>query len=230
MLLLWRARHLVVVVSPEELAARHPVLFHLTAAENVPGIIAHGLLPTADLVALFEVSADARAQICLQRRAFHVPVQHAVHGLAVITDNSPLSMKALADCLDDGLGPEDWLIELNRRVFFWVNQPGVESLLNARRNRGRDMAVLEFDTLRVAQRHHASIELCAINSGATIRKPVRRGRSTFTPMGRHTYPEWQRLRGGRDKIREVTLTGWLPDVARCCTFIRHYPKAEIRKY
>jgi len=216
-------------MSPKDLSARHPVLYHLTAIENVSGIMANGLLPTACVLDLFGVAAELRAEIESQCRPLHVPLQHAVHGQAIITDNSPLSMKALATCLDDGFLPIDWLAELNRRVFFWVDKVGVESLLNARRNRLRDMAVLELDTLQVAERYYAAIQLCAINSGATIRKPVRRGPSTFTPMGPYTYTEWQRLRGGRDTIREVTLMGGLSDVPQYCRRVLRYPRSETRR-
>ncbi len=57
-------------------------------------------------------------------------------------------------------------------------------------------------------------ELAAINTGSTIRKPARRGSATFTPLARHSYREWQRLRGGLDRPREVTVVGTVTDVAR----------------
>jgi hypothetical protein len=58
-----------------------------------------------------------------------------------------------------------------------------------------------LDTLSVVQTHYEQVELAAINTGSTIRRPARRGLSTFSPAHQHTYREWQQLRGGRDRIK-----------------------------
>ena len=206
---------------PEELAARHPRLYHLTDPEALPGILRHGLLPTSCLLSLFEVSVQERSRIEGQRRPAGVRLTHPVHGQATITDNLPLSMTALSSCLDDRLTAEDWLHILNRRVFLWADQGGLSRLLGARLNRNRARAVLVLDTLSLARRYAACIELSPINSGATIRRPARRGLSTFTPMLRHSYDDWRRLRGGRDRVLEVTVVGRITDVADHLLDVRH---------
>lgn len=200
-------------MSPEELAAKHPRLYHVTDPRALPGILRHGLLPTSGLLSLFEVPAADRPAIERRRRPAGVPLSHPTHGDAVITDNLPLSEAALASCLDDGLAPGDWLAMLNERVFFWADEEGLGRLLGARLNRGRDRAVLVLDTLGVARRHGPRMELSAINTGSTIRRPARRGLSTFVPLHRHGYEAWRRLRGGRDRVREVTVVGGVSDVA-----------------
>ena len=205
---------------PEELAARHPRLYHLTEPDALPGILRHGLLPTHQLLTLFEVAEANRHAIERQRRPASVTLTHPVHGRATITDNAPLSMAALAGCLDDGLKPEDWLRILNERVFFWPDERGLAALLGARLNRTRERAVLVLDTLSVARRTHGRMELSAINSGATIRRPARRGLSTFVPLERHSYEAWRCLRGGRDSVREVTVIGGVADVAD--HLVEHY--------
>lgn len=180
----------------------------------------HGLLPTQELLTLFEVAeADQRA-IARQRRPAGVPLTHPGHGRAMITDNLPLSMKALAACLDDGLAPEDWLRILNERIFFWADGEGLATLLGARLNRTREREVLVLDTLSVARRYRRQLELSAINSGATMRRAARRGLSTFVPLERHSYETWRRLRGGRDRVREVTVVGGMFDVAD--HLVEHY--------
>ncbi len=199
-------------MSPEDLAARHPRLYHVTAPEALPGILRHGLLPTSDLLTLFEVPAATRPAIERQRRAAGVALQHPVHGRVVITDNKPLTEPALASCLDDGLSPADWLALLNKRVFFWADEESVGRLLGAGLNRTRQRLVLVIDTLALARRHAPRIELAAINTGATMRRPARRGLSTFTPMLAHDYPTWRRLRGGLDHIREVTVVGTVTEI------------------
>lgn len=192
----------------------------MTDPGNLPGILRHGLLPTSKLLSLFEVPPADRRSIERRRRPAGVPLGHPVHGAAVITDNLPLSEKALRSCLDDGLSPEDWLLLLNRRVFFWSDEDNLAGHLGARFNRGRERLVLVLDTLSLVRRHFEHVELCAINSGSTIRKPARRGLSTFVPVRRHGYEDWRRLRGGRDRLREVTVVGGVPDIAD--HLVRHY--------
>ena len=200
-------------MSPEELAERHPRLYHLTDPDNARGIERLGLLPTRDLLSLFDVQDADRRAFEQGRRATPVALAHPVHGEAVLNDNLPLTEAALASCLDDGLTPAQWLLMLNARVFFWPDLESLENHRNARFNRGRERLALVFDTLRLTRAHWDRVELCPINSGSTLRKPARRGLATFTPAGRHGYQEWRRLRGGLDRLREVTILGGVPDAA-----------------
>jgi hypothetical protein len=207
-------------LSPEDLAARHPRLYHVTDPGALQGILRHGLLPTSVLLTLFEVPEADRHPIERRRRPASVPVTHPSHGDAVITDNLPLSEAALALCLDDGLAPADWLALLNSRVFFWPDEESLARLLGARLNRNRDRLVLVLDTLGVARRHEQRMELSAINTGSTIRRPARRGLSTVTPLRLHGYEAWRRLRGGLDRIREVTVVDGVDRVAD--HLVEHY--------
>jgi hypothetical protein len=201
-------------VTAEELAALHPRLFHVTTPGAWPSIAAQGLLSSAALLARLGVAADRAAALTTRRREAEVPVQGADGARAVLNDNLPLSEAALAKCLDDGLSPAEWLAMLNARVFFWADEAGLARLLGARMNRGRAREVLVVDTLGLARTHAARMELCPINSGATICRPARRGRNTFTPLGAMGYREWRRRRGGMDRIIDVTVRGGVPDIAR----------------
>ncbi len=194
-------------MTAEELAAKHPRLYHLTLPSNLPGIEQYGLLPASALMARHGLDLHRT------RRPTAVPLYDPAHGAATLNDQSPMTEAALARCLDDGLSPGDWLALLNARVFFWADAAGLDRLRHARANRGRTMAVLEVDTARLCRACAGQIELSAINSGATIRRPARRGLATFTPMLRYSYDEWQRLRGGRDRVQEVTVVGGVPLIA-----------------
>jgi hypothetical protein len=207
-------------LSPEELAAKHPRLYHVTDPGALEGILRHGLLPTSGLLSLFEVPEADRHLIERRRRPASVRLTHPAHGEAVITDNLPLSETALEACLDDGLAPGDWLAILNERVFFWPDEHSLARLLGAKLNRDRDRLVLVLDTLGVARRHGQRMALSAINTGSTIRRPARRGLSTFVPLCLHDYEAWRRLRGGRDRIREVTVVGGVAQVAD--HLVEHY--------
>lgn len=203
---LWRP-----VLTPEDLAALHPRLYHIGDPRGLPGILRHGLLSTSRLLDLFDVPRAEQRALERARRPASVPLRHQHLGEAILTDNVPLSEVALEKCLDDGLKPGDWLALLNRRVFFWPDEQSLRGLLGARLNRGRERLVLVVDTLSLARRYAGRIELAPINTGSTIRKPARRGKATFTPLLRYDYEAWRRLRGGRDRIREVTvLDGIVP--------------------
>ena len=165
--------------------------------------------------------ADARAALETAPRPDGVVLRHPVQGQATLTDNLPLSVAALAGCLDDGISPPDWLRLLNRRVFFWADEAGLQRLLKARLNRGRARTVLVLDTLGLVGDCAERVELSAINSGATMRRPARRGLATYTPLA--TAPSlgaWRRLRGGRDDVREVTVLDGVHDVERYVIEVR----------
>jgi hypothetical protein len=210
-------------MTPEELSERHPTLFHITLPDAWDGIREHGLLPTSRLLDFFEVKGTERDRLESRRRPAAIPIHHPRLGTVVLNDQTPLSEAKLAQCLDDDLSPADWLMLLNRRVFFWSDEKGLLRLLRAKANRSRVTLVLEIDTLALASVYADKIEICPINSGATIHKPARRGLSTFTPLRELSYEDWSRKRGKRDKILEVTVLGGVPDVANYVRRIRREP-------
>lgn len=201
-------------MSPDELAALHPKLYHVTTPGAWPSIARHGLLPARGLVALFEHDPGVLGD----RRPGEVRLRHPVHGAAILNDNIPLSLAKLESCLDDGLTALDWLALLNDRVFFWVREDGFRSLLGARANRVRAREVVVFDTLSLVGAHADRVEISPINSGATLRKPARRGLATFTPLASISYAAWRRQRpkSSLDTIKEVVVRGGVPDIARHC--------------
>ena len=209
-------------MTPEELADIHPRLYHVTSPTALPVIRRHGLLSTDRLLTLFGVSDAERAAIARQRRPESRMLTHPVHGEAIITDNRPLSETKLAACLDDRLTPGDWLEILSQRVFFWSDQQSLDTLLNARLNRGRDRLVLVLNTLSVARQYGPVVELSPINSGSTIHQPARRGRTTFSPLFRYDYATWRKLRrkSKPDHIREVMVIGGIDRVED--HLIEHY--------
>jgi len=143
----------------------------------------------------------------------NVTLTHPVHGAATLTDQHPLSLEALAASLDDGLQPADWIRQLNRRVFFWVDPKRVDLHLRTSIKRSEPRIVLVLDALSVIRQHYDQIEISPFNTGSTLRRPARRGLSTFTPLHRHNYRDWQRLRGGHDHVRELTVIGGVQDVS-----------------
>jgi len=62
-------------MTADEFAALVPELYHRTPWKNLPGIRRHGLLPTAQLLALYGVDTAGAAEIEQQRAKLPVCVQ-----------------------------------------------------------------------------------------------------------------------------------------------------------
>ena len=203
-------------MTPKELASKHPKLFHVTEASAWLSIAKHGLLSTKNLLELFEIQGERKDNLMTKRRQQSVSIRHDVHGEAILTDNIPLNLKSLSDCLDDELTPENWIEMLNSRVFFFTNKKQAVKFLQAASNTHRQKLVLVLDTLTLAECHVKQMELCPFNSGtANPRSVPRRGLSTFSPLSKYSYREWVRLRSRKkEKIQEVVVLGAVNDIEK----------------
>lgn len=180
-------------VTPSQLAALYPRLYHMAEADSWASIQQHGLLSTEALVDLFEVDSIRRDQILLRRRNACAVIQHPAHGRAVVRDQKPLSSSKLAASLTD-CSFDDWLRILNGRVFFWLSKGRLQTLMCAREYCARDHLVLELDTLRLATDLRENITLAPMNTGNTRPYAHPRGLSTFSRF--EDYPFEERLRRG----------------------------------
>lgn len=199
-------------MTPEELAKRHPELYHVTEPGAWSSIQRYGLLSTSRLLDLFEIETLQRTLLETSRRAVAVSLHNPSHESVILNDQAPLNEEALKRCLDDNLTPDEWLKLLNKRVFFWPSKENLHRHLNARFNRTRSREILIVNTLSLSQAYAENIELCPINSGVTFRKAARRGKSTFTPLLKYSFAEWSKLRGQRDKVQELTVLHQIPDI------------------
>ncbi len=197
-------------MTPTELAALHPRLYHLAAPGTHERVVHEGLLCAADIVERLGIEGDERVRLLERRRDAQAVL---ADGRYTLNDNLPLTEAALERCLDDGLAPADWLRALNARTWFWPSERRLGTLMGARTNRGREREVIVFDTLMLVRAHAERVRLSPINGGSTIRRPARRGLATYAPLGAHDYPTWRRLRGRLDTIAEVAVEGSVPDAA-----------------
>lgn len=197
-------------MTPESFAGRHPSLWRISAEGSAEGIRRHGLLTAAQIAALTGLPPFTAPR----RRAVRATLPD---GTAVaITDNAPLSFARLAPVLDDGLRPADWLGMLDGRVFFWVRREAGEANLRARRKLGYRSEWHRFDTLALLAPVWDRVEIAAINTGATVHQPPRRGRATFAPLAGLDYEAWRERRRtagvkkGLDSVQEVTVRDGVP--------------------
>jgi hypothetical protein len=194
-------------MTPEQLASRHPVLYHMAESGSWPSIRKHGLLGTSALLDLFGIEGDARRAIESSHRSESVVLRHPIHGEVVIRDQKPLSEAKLRGCLVD-MEPSEWYETLNNRVFFWLTRDRLATLLGARAYRGRSHTVLAIETARLLDRHLERVTLSPINSGSTVYVPVSRGRETFVSL--HSYPDaWWRKR----RLAELAVGYSVPDAS-----------------
>jgi hypothetical protein len=180
------------------------------------GVRRHGLLPAAE--------AARRVGRTLPRRprAQALPLRLPDGTEIVLTDNLPLSFARLAPVLDDGLTPEDWLAMLDARVFFWVDPRHGAGNARARERLGYRSEWQVYDTERLLRPVWDLAEIAPINTGATVRRPARRGRATFAPLAGLDWERWRRARGLRtpDTVREVTVRGPVPHAGEALLEVR----------
>lgn len=194
-----------------ELSRRYPLLYHMAEAGSWNSISRHGLLSTRSLIDLFEVNDGVRETILRRRRPTSVKLTHDVHGAAVVRDQIPLSESRLAACLTD-MTLEEWLDTLNSRVFFWLDEAHLETLLGARAYRDDEHDVITVDSARLLVCHASRVTLSPINSGATMYTPPPRGRGTFLPIASYPFDERRRARGLGNAIVELAVDGGVPDI------------------
>lgn len=192
-------------MKPEEIAAHYPRLFHMANGGSWPSIRQHGLLSTHSLVDLYEVPQPLRAEILTSRRSTSIQLDHNGLATAVVRDQLPLREKTLEGCLTDmTLG--QWLDTLNSRVFFWLDEPHLETLLGAKAYRNEAHDVLTIDTAALVERDSSQVRLSPINSGSTLYNPRPRGSKTFLPIEDYPFAERRRARG-KAAIVELAVEG-----------------------
>jgi hypothetical protein len=195
----------------DELVATYPCLYHMAEAGSWAGIRQHGLLSTSALLDLFEIDGDLRAALESARRPESVTITHPVHGTAVVRDQIPLREGPLAQCLV-GMTPVEWYRELNRRVFFWLNEGRVGGLLSGQAYRRRPHEVLTIDTASLVAAYEDQITLAPINTGSTIYNPRPRGVGTFLSIADYPFDDWRRRRSRRTAVAELAVLAGVPDI------------------
>ena len=196
-------------ITKEQFLSLYPRLYHMAQAGSWPSIRSHGLLCTSALLDRFEVKGAEREGVECKHRPECVEITHPVHGRVVIRDQKPMSEKALLKCLV-GTTPREWYVLLNSRVFFWVNEHRVSTLLGARAYKDHEHDVLTIDARSLLERYVTRIALCPINSGSTVYNPQPRGLDLFRPLV--SYPYEKRRKYGKNAVAELTIDHSVPDL------------------
>jgi hypothetical protein len=199
-------------VTPTRLAERYPRLYHMADGDSWNGIQQYGLLDTCSLLDLFEASAEKRRAALGQQRREGVLLENRKHDRAVIRDQKPLNRRKLEGCLQD-CSFDQWLALLNSRVFFWLTEARLQTLLCAREYCDDAHVVLVLDTLRLATDYEQRVTLAPLNTGTTQPFAHPRGLASFFRMC--DYPFEERLRRAADyTVVELAVEGGVPDVMK----------------
>jgi hypothetical protein len=207
-----------VLMTPQDLAKRHPKLFHMTNLITFKQVRRHGLLTAEAIVQRCVAGSSEQERLLSRRRPRHVHLTDPRRAMFILSDNRPLSEAKLSKVLEDGLTPKDWLKMLSKRVFFWTDRKSVNRLMEASNHATQRKVLLEIDTLKFAQAYGDMIEISPINSGATIHQAAARGHATFAPIRDLDFAHWRRSRPKKspDTIREVTVPQNIPDILKFC--------------
>lgn len=184
-----------------------------------PGIKRHGLLSTTALLDLFGPGPHNRDLVESTRRPKSVLLEHPACGAAVIRDNKPMDDAGLLRSVSD-MTPREWYRMLNSRVFFWLTEKRLETLLSARAYRSAEHCVLTLDARGLVYAYHDRIWLSPMNSGAT--KPIAhpRGSETFQRIKQFRFDYWRaKRRSARKAIAELAIDYSVPDIARFVTSV-----------
>ncbi len=99
-----------------------------------------------------------------------------------------MSPTALSARLASGLVPEDWYLELNSWVFFWLDP----RRLNRHRKAcsSSPQIALTVDAHRLLSSYLRQTALTPFNTGNARRRAARRGRETFVPFDKWQESGW----------------------------------------
>ncbi|HEX3786686.1 MAG TPA: hypothetical protein VHW44_02390 [Pseudonocardiaceae bacterium] len=194
-----------------ELVRSFPTLYHVTADGTWPSIRRLGLLSTEALVDRYQPGPAVRAEILDNRRRTNIRLDDPELGPAVIRDQTPL--KFLDRALLPGTTPRQYLHALNSRVFFWLTEARLRTLLNSRATRHLPQTVLWLSTSELLARHGDKVQLAPYNTGSIfVPTSPRRGTEVFVDIDSYDYAYWKARRRA-DAVVELTVPYALPDTA-----------------
>lgn len=167
----------------------HPLLYHLTAKENLPLIIKHKKIYSANK--LIDLSADVNNNLIKrQRRPEHSKIE-INNDVVSIRDQRPISEKALQKCLTNNWTCADFYEHLNNRVFAWPTLGRLQKHYD--RYKDENPVIIIFDTIKLFEKNPTPL-FCRLNSGATRANsylggvPPSRGIDTFLPANLYNFP------------------------------------------
>lgn len=174
---------------PYPFLLRYPRVFHVTLVPDPAALIHSGLRSASGLLDLFGLDGPERYAMERRQRKTAVRLEHLEHGSAFLNDQRPLPAKAMERCLRS-MTSEEWYVELNERIFFWLSRNRLHPFASARFGAKLPRTLLTLNTRALCagdeSGNESRLELCAFNSGSAIRRAAPRDRSSLQSV--HAFP------------------------------------------
>ena len=191
-------------MTTDDFLKKYPQLYHMATADALPQIEKYGLLSSQATLDLLNIGGTQRNLLLGARRPKSVILEAEAIGRFVLRDQIPMRDAALSKCLD-GISMNDWYRLLNERVFLWATRKRVETLLAARAYRKTEHLIITVDSASFLESYADQLDLSAINSGATLYVPPKRGIFTFSALA-----EFEKSNGLKPVV-EVTVKYSIPN-------------------
>jgi len=169
-------------------------VFHLLDDRNWASVGSQGLKSAKQLAA----DSGCDPQALRKHRNSDLVLSSGVR----IRDQCPMPPHVLAQCLRDGLRPEDWYDLLNSKVFFWLDPKRLNRQRHACAH--APQRVLVVNATRMLEKHGHRAAVTPINTGNAMRAAASRGLSTFVPWHRWTSDAWVSENISRLVVRPAT--------------------------
>ncbi|WP_439504133.1 DUF7002 family protein [Methylophaga sp.] len=211
-------------MTPEALIEQHPLIYHMAEKNSWPSIREHGLLSSNEVTNRAGHSVNGTESISRTHRQNKTSYQIPDVGTIVLRDQKPMPPIQIQRALSNGMSASDWYEIINERVFFWVNESRLLTLLNARQYRDLEHDVLVLNTESLIKAHLENVRLCHMNSGNTFPFPHKRDINTFKSIV--DYPT--KTNGRPQKpIVELTVLGGVMDIHEHVLEVRVMKGSEV---
>jgi len=197
----------------ETLIENYPRLYHMASEGSWPSIQKHGLQCTRALLDRYNIAGGQRDRILRQHRPECVDISSPKYPKATVRDQKPMSDKGLSKALGGSCTPSEWYEILNNRVFFWLTEERLKTMLGARPYKNSKHDVLTIDSKKLISDYAGQILLSGMNSGNTKPFPHPRTPELFKPIDEFPFEERRKTRSLRNAIVELTVPDGVPNIA-----------------
>lgn len=196
-------------MTPEQLIALYPRIYHMAEAGSWPSIRKHGLLSSNEVTRRSGAKGHAATKLRRGHRPAKVPIDVPGLGVVVLRDQIPMAPARIQRALPDSVSAADWYELINDRVFFWVSEGRLHRLLNGKQYGHLEHDVLTLNTESLVIAHVNDIHLCHMNSGNTFPVMTKRSPDVFKRI--EAYEMNTRGRP-RKQVVELTVVGGVLDI------------------
>ncbi len=205
-------------MTPEQFLNRCKVICHVGPAGVWDQVTKHGFRTAEQLIMEADLTEEERQRLLSEPR--QESVRLSVHGEDVILRDQSLRFtpKDLKSIRDDELDVTDLIHLLNRRVYFFTDEPSMRKFLDKYVPIDGAQDVIWLSPLKFLEVDELRLELTSQNTGAIARRSgTEKMADTFAPLWRFTdrKPTEATIVGGLDDLSPVfRAERWFGDSRR----------------